>query len=432
MFANRYSITAKSNLSRSISVDSFNDAIIQSLCEFSNASILTLDHDYELITAAKKSSKVSLKNGAHKVCAKQLNDVDVVPSFTTRGLQRVISSDSTFHIEFLTKSTASTSFKLKDNCLVPSAGAMADISCVAFKGTLRDKPVFGYVSIDEVKGLLPDSMWSKHALVDSVMYETAIYRALQRLDVDLLSQEMQALISLHELRNFLTFNNHAFDENIFSEILSVVKSREDYLLSLSVLWKENSASESTYLAYALTRYGIEHGLSLDRLKMEAYQLAEEAAISQHSLSPINGGIYVTCFEQDAGGFAIGLRETVQGKVARCFAKAGLESIFAECIYEDDEFYERDNDVVITTKSINSMTRTADKVTGAFAVLSFIDGTSSKVVIHREDLLEAATASTSSAWQRYFARMAIKTAIGQAIDRCDWSVKYPNNLTRYLQ
>ncbi|KJG37703.1 hypothetical protein UA32_12125 [Photobacterium angustum] len=429
MYLNRY--FSHSVTPDILTLSNFSDAIVEMLSEYQGHSSLLINQDFEFIFCPKESIQYQATDS---LTSQDLEHFDITPILTTSGMIKIRESDSNLiikrHSLYDDKLTyenvnglisANNDDDHLDNC---------DCHGAIFHAFYNEISIYGIANREECLSLIPASLQSNEKVVKSVMFETAMYRAFQRLNMSLVSNEIKCFVSLHELRNFTTFHHHNFDENIFSTVSAVVDSRSDYLMTLSKNWSSNFQTEKSYFSYALTKIAVEHNLSVNDVKDEAYRLSEEVAFSGHSLSPVRGGIYIGCSVDEQGSISIYTSETVNGKVERCYAQAGLTGIFAENIYEKDECLVGDS-VHFKSKAFTHSQRSNGEYVGVFAQLTFKDKSQHHVFIDKKEIYELANISTSDTWNGvFFERMAIKSAIKQAIDSCNWSAKYCGNSTRY--
>lgn len=413
-----------------LTFQNFSDAVIETLDEFQKHSCLLFNEDYEFISVSKNSDGST--PDALSICSSDLEFYELSPMLTSNGLKRVRNSDHNLDVTLHTTFGGNKHFCFKNqsfHLLGPATLNQMHGEGVVFQATYNNRNIYGTVTRDECCQLLPKGFHDNKNVILSIMYETAMYRAFQRMDYRLLSKEIQSFITLHELRNFLTFHNHNYDTDIFSQICSTIDGRSDYLQTLSKAWKENYQAEKSFFALGLTKLVIEHNLTAQQATNYAYSLSEEAAFSNHSLSPIRGGIYIGISESEQG-LTPYIGETVNGKVARCFATAGLLDVFAENVYENDECL-MDETINFSSQNFTEQTRKQSQYVGVFAELTFVDKSKHSVFIGKDEIYELASNANSDTWQGvFFERMSIKTAIKQAIDGCNWSNKYCNNSSRY--
>lgn len=429
MYLNRY--FSNSVAPETLTFNSFSDAVIETLNEYQTLSSLSINDDFEIISAQKNARNDEIKS---TVTSSDLDKFDITPVLTTQGMLRVRESDSNLKIRLHSLFNDSMQFDNENGRLVIKTNNTFKehdgLQGAVFQAFFNDQVIYGVVQREECLHLIPESLHDNKKVLKSIMFETAMYRAFQRLNMNLVSDEIKSLVSLHELRNFLTFHNHNYNESVFALICSVIDSRSDYLQTLSKGWSSNYQAEKSYFAYALTKIAVEHNLNEEQIKDHAYSLSEQVAFSGHSLSPVRGGIYIGSNIDDFGVLSIYTSETVNGKVERCFATAGLIEIFAENVYKSDNCQVDDN-VHFESKSFTHSQRNKNEYVGVFAQLTFSDKSKHSIFINKDEIFELANISTSSTWNGvFFERMAIKSAIKKAIDGCDWAIKFSGNSNRY--
>jgi len=426
---------AEINLSPFIGENTLNASIIRSYTEFNSQTCLTLKSDTndayaDYLMFAQKSDDRKASLPIEKLTATDLDAWHLFPLLTPVGLHTCHKSDSKLNVSTLALYGIDSQITLNERQLHIANHRKHELKGAVCSGSFDGEPIYGYVSLEEAKHLLPACAKNDIRIIELVCLEAALYRSIYRLDKQSLSQELRDLIQMHELRNFHTFNEHFAEKGLFEAALSTVKSREDYLRGLSNTWQVAFEQESMFLAYSLARIGTEHSFTLDRIKMEAYSVATIAAEKDLSLSPISGEL---CIASRAGEkhTELYLYETVKGKLNQAYNSSGLTSVVADVVYTHDSFeFSRDEQIRHSSNQFEQQQR--GEILGAYASLKYSDGSYSNAFIEKKELIEVGKLSSNAAWSSvYFTRMWMKHCIAEALNQRTAPIEKKPCNSRYL-
>lgn len=431
-------------LTNFIQTSSLSSSLLRSYTEFAQKTCFKKSRTQELdssvdgsdffMMASNKKGNPPPAERTFQITTKELSEWDLFPVMTAKGLTRCHESDPRLCVTNLALigddsnvSFKNSKMKLSNKRSSPSSGAV-------FSGSFAGHHIYGYVSLSEAKKLVPASARNLQNILELIMLETALYRAIYRLNKQGLSQELRELMMLHELRNFHNFNSTPKLGSAFKVAFDTIKTREDYLKNLSVMWRHNFYQEAMFLSFSIACIASEHSFDDKRIAMESYSLASIAAEKNLSLTPISGELYVSSRpdKEKPSTITLNIFETVRGKLHRAYYYAGLKSITADVVFHNDNFEFQVDKMIhhASTDFTNDSTR--GEILGAYASLQFVDGSFLNVFIEKKDLLEIGLMATSEAWNNvFFKRMWVKHAISEALNTCDWSPKKFIHNSKYL-
>ncbi|MCZ2802066.1 recombinase RecT [Vibrio alginolyticus] len=431
-------------LTQFINANSLNASILRSYTEFSRQTCLkegasqeaysnVAFADYFMLALNKNNNKLP-KEPSIEITPNELIEWDFFPVMTAKGLTCCHRSDPKLHVVNFSFFGDDSKVMLTNGKVQYSDKQETQPTGALFSGSYSGQNVYGYVSLSEAKKLVPASARLDHKVLELIMLETALYRAIYRLNKSGLSQELRDLMTLHELRNFHTFNSTEAINKAYQVAFNTINARKGYLENFSKLWRDNFHQEAMFLSFSLARIAAEYHFGEERIAMESYNLASVAAEKNLSLTPISGELYVSarpCHEKD-GVIVLNIYETVRGKLHRAYSYAGLKSVTADVVFSNDNFELQNNDFVTHISPDFTKDSARGELIGAYAALEFVDGTQSNIFIQKKDLVEIALMAGNDAWNDvFFKRMWMKHAISEALDLCDWSPKKYVHHSRYL-
>lgn len=431
-------------LTQFINANSLNASILRSYTEFSRQTCLkegasqeaysnVASSDFLMLALNKKSNKQP-KEESIEITPKDLTEWDFFPVMTAKGLTCCHHSDPKLHVINFSFYGDDSKVLLTNSKIQYSDKRKSKSSGALFSGTYSGQNVYGYVSLNEAKKLVPVSARRDSKVLELIMLETALYRAIYRLNKNGLSQELRDLMTLHELRNFHNFNSTERINNAYQVAFNTINTRKSYLENFSKLWRDNFNQEAMFLSFSLARIAAEYNFGEERIAMEAYGLASVAAEKNLSLTPISGELYVSArpSQEKDGVIVLNIYETVRGKLHRAYSYAGLKSVTADVVFSNDNFELQANDIVTHISPDFTKDSARGELIGAYAALEFVDDTQSNIFIEKKDLLEIGLMAGTDAWNDvFFKRMWMKHAISEALDACDWSPKKYVHHSRYL-
>ncbi len=401
---------------------SLNDAIIQAYANMAKRTELTFGehYSYEAFNRTKNTSE-SIKGFS----AAMLNDYLVIPVISAEGLAYV--RNTTEHLKVYAHNLLmEDSVSLNNHSLTKNNKpvSMRVTGCM-FCGEYRGNAIYGYVSIDEIQAIAGISDVSDMRIIKSLLFETSMYRAMQRIDRVLLPAHFIQFQEIHELRNFVQFRNDSFNHEAFTIASEVVNSREDYLKATSKVWHRDFHAQLTFLCFAIGELAGKRDVSDDEIRLLAYKTSGDAVSQDADMSPINGTHYLLALTDDeTKKLSVVVKETVIGRLKRCYSKAGLSYLKADAVYSNDEFkFDSKAHVHHLSNHYNNLDGKRGTFIGAYCTLVFTDETIHSEFVDAKTLLEVAECSEVDTWSGVFAdRMSIKHAISTALSTCDWEFK----------
>lgn len=363
--------------------------------------------------------------------SKMLNDYFVMPVISACGLAFI--RDKTEHLKVTAHNLLrEDTISLNHHSLVKSAtpSSMRITGCM-FCGEYRGNPIYGYVSIDEALALAGLSEITDMRIINALLFETSMYRAMQRVDRVLLPEHFVQFQELHELRNFVHFRSNSFSNEAFKAASEVISSREDYLRATSKVWNRDFHAQLTFLSFTIAELAGKKDLSLDEVRLITYKTSGDAASENADMSPINGSHYLLSLtDEESQTMSVVVRETVNGRLKRCYEKACLIHVKADAVYSNDDFdFDSKQTVRHLSSSYNNLDGKRGYFIGAYCTLVFNDQSIHSEFVDSQEILEIAECSEIKTWEGIFAdRMSIKHAISSALSTCDWEHKIQTGAT----
>lgn len=401
---------------------SLNDAIMQVL--FNSTQLSEFKHNEHFgFEAYDRITNLCVDIKSFSACL--LDQYKVIPVVNEVGIKFV--RDSTDHLTVIKHSLVYDEVVALDAHSLKKVGTASNSTirgCI-FSGEYRDEPIYGYISTDEVLSILSMDRVTDIRLIQSMLFETSLYRAMQRIDRALLPGHFTEFQEIHELRNFIQFRKDLFSHDAFLSASKVVSSREDYLMAVSPVWRRNFHAQMTYLCFALAELAGGQHLEINEVVRLAYICSSDAASQDADLSPINGSHYLLALTDDESNkLSVAVRETVNGKLKRCYDNAGLLNVKADVVYSTDIFeFDSSKGVRHRASNFNNLFGNRGDPLGAYCTLTFHDLTQMTEFVDIHELTEVADCSGVETWGGLFAdRMKIKHAISTALSACSWDHK----------
>lgn len=404
-----------------------NDAIIQSYFNSTQRKGFVYDEHFRFEAFERSSdAQVDIENFS----AKMLEAYFVIPVVTEDGIRFV--RDHTPHLEVISHGLVMDGDLHLDHHSLKKHGTPKSLNVTGafFSGEYRNEPIYGYISIDEARELAGFNHNDDQVVLTSILFETALYRAMQRVDKVLLPDHFVEFQEIHELRNFALFRKNSFCHNSFLEATKVISSREDYLKATSKLWKRDFHTQLMFLSFSIAELAGKWDLSQQEIARIAYQASGNAATENANMSPINGSHYLLALtDDDTKQLSVAVRETVNGRLQRCYNNAGLKSLRFDVVYSNDHFrFDANGPVHHLSEAYNNIDGKRGYVIGAYCTLTFNDQSMHSEFVDQKELLEIAEVSEVDTWNGVFAdRMKIKHAISSSLATCDWEFKQPSVL-----
>ncbi|EJO2025799.1 recombinase RecT [Vibrio parahaemolyticus] len=401
-----------------------NDAIIQAYANMASRQSLVFGEHYSYEAFNRLTNTSESISGFN---SKMLNEYFVMPVISAGGLSFI--RDNTEHLKVTAHNLLrEDTISLNHHSLVKSEtpSSMRITGCM-FCGEYRGNPIYGYVSIDEALALAGLSEITDMRIINALLFETAMYRAMQRVDRVLLPEHFIQFQELHELRNFVHFRSNTFNHEAFKAASEVISSREDYLRATSKVWNRDFHAQLTFLSFSIAELAGKRNVPLDEIRLITYKTAGDAASENANMSPINGSHYLLALtDEESQTLSVVVRETVNGRLKRCYEKAGLEHVKADAVYSNDDFdFDSKQPVRHLTSSYNNLNGKRGNFIGAYCSLVFNDQSIHSEFVDSQEILEIAECSEIDTWEGIFAdRMSIKHAISSALSTCDWDHKTP--------
>ena len=398
----------------------FNETILLAYNELISSSAVLLKDDYNFQGYSLSEQSPLL---GEQLTSEDLRTNLVLPVFTQEGITKVRTSIKGLNIT-THKLVRSHDVTIFDGILCDRSTAKElEITGSYFSGSFRGSFVYGYVSVDEIKAMSKLDTFKDIGLLKSLLLETSLYRAFQRVDHALLSEEFKQFKYIHDLRNFTQFRSSNINDDLYIAISEVINSRKDYLISVSRLWRKSFSAQMSFLSYSLAEVASKYNLTKSITLMYAYKLAGEVAMADTNLSPVSGDSYILALvDPDSAKVELVIKETVVGRLKRCYSKASLKSVRADVVYDSDKFvFNSKEPCEHATDNYNDTSR--GDITGSYCTLTFNDNTHISVYVEAHELDSIALCSGLDVWNGPFSeRMKIKQAISSALSLCDWSYK----------